>query len=266
MTTATTTRETQITIAYEVLMMDETGKSKKQIADEFNVSPRSVTRYFEKYEEEAMDLVTDEEPEENTQLAAAFAPKEEVEEEPTETAEEEFSFEDDHYNNHLEEIDEDNKANTEIEEGREETQEQETSAPEEEPETEESTSVEEDNTDTVEEQPKKETTSRAPRERDEEGLTPNQRSILNTYLKQKASGNMEKNEDRKGKVGRAKKNVKTIRYITMEILEKVAATGNLTKANKNDIINEIMEAADTDEKTAKQYFSGHKIIFGDYQG
>lgn len=48
---------TKIQIAVEVLKMDETEKTKKQIADEFSVSTRSVSRYADKYEEEALDLI-----------------------------------------------------------------------------------------------------------------------------------------------------------------------------------------------------------------
>lgn len=100
-----------------------------------------------------------------------------------------------------------------------------------------------------------------PIERQDDGLTLNQRSILETYKRQKASGEMKKKEDRAGKVGRARKNVKTIRYITMEILENRANRGTLTDANKDAIIKEIMKKANTDEKTAKLYYSGHKALF-----
>src|SRR5690554_3183230 len=93
MTTATTTREVQIQIALEVLTMDESGKTKAQIAKEYEVSPRSVTRYAEKYEDEAMDLLAGtNEPEETTELKAAFEPKVEVQE--PETKEEEAVTED----------------------------------------------------------------------------------------------------------------------------------------------------------------------------
>jgi len=99
MTTATNTREAQITIALEVLKMEETGKTKRDIAEEFGVSPRSVARYAAKYEEEAMDLLTGEnEPEETTDLKAAFeepTAEETTEEEPEqeETTEEESADE-----------------------------------------------------------------------------------------------------------------------------------------------------------------------------
>lgn len=230
MTTVTTSVDTKISIALAVLMIEESGKTKAEIAREFGVSPRSVTRYAEQFEDEALDLMNAEEtPEENVELESAFSEKPTTPEADTSSVPNKINEE---------KVDADNKANTEIEEGRHE-----------EP--------------LVE--PTKEKSKKVV-ERDEDGLTKNQRSILNTYLKQKASGNMDKVEDRQGRTGRAKKNVKTIRYITMEILEEVAASGNLTKANKDNIIKEIMETAGTDEKTAKQYFSGHKIIFGDYQG
>lgn len=70
---------TKIQIAVEVLKMDETEKTKKQIADEFSVSTRSVSRYADKYEEEALDLINTPEA---VELQNAF-------EEPTVTDEEE---------------------------------------------------------------------------------------------------------------------------------------------------------------------------------
>jgi predicted transcriptional regulator len=68
--------QTKIEIALAVLKIDETGKSKKEIAEEYNVSARSVSRYAEKYEEAAMDLLNGSEAEE---LEAAFE-EEKVEE------------------------------------------------------------------------------------------------------------------------------------------------------------------------------------------
>lgn len=214
MTTATTTREIQIQIAYEVLMMDETGKTKKAIADEYGVSSRSVTRYAEKFEDEAMDMVTGEVPEENKALEAAFEPK--TEETSTETEEETTS--------------------------EESSEEQEETAPE------------------VEAKPK-----RQKRARDENGLTKGERECLERYYKQKADAENMKFEERKGKTGRAKKGVKTIRFITMEIIESHVDAGTFTKANKDEILAELMATASVDEKTAKQYLSIHKKMFGDWQ-
>lgn len=107
------------------------------------------------------------------------------------------------------------------------------------------------------------TRKRAPITREDNGLTKNQNNILATYYKQK--GTMDKTDERQGKTGRAKKGVKTIRYITMEILEAHANAGTLTKTNKDDIIDEIAKTGNVEQKTAKQYFSGHKILFGGFQ-
>lgn len=215
MTTATTTRDVQIKIAYEVLMMDETGKTKKAIADEYGVSSRSVTRYAEKFEDEAMDMVTGEVPEENKALEVAFESK--AEETSTETEEE-----------------------TTNEESSEEQEEE--TAPE------------------VEAKPK-----RQKRARDENGLTKGERECLERYYKQKADAENMKFEERKGKTGRAKKGVKTIRFITMEIIETHVEAKTFTKENKDEILAEIMDTASVDEKTAKQYLSIHKKMFGDWQ-
>ena len=229
MTTQTTATETQIQIqiALEVLKMDETGKTKAAIAKEFGVSPRSVNRYADKYEEEAMDLFTAED-ESETELRKAFDDQKEALEEKIEGVDAE---------------------ETQDESSEDDVQKEETES-----------EVEE------KEEPKVETKTRkrASIERDANGLTKNQIGILATYYKQK--GTMDKTETRQAKTGRAKKGVKTIRYITMEILEAHAEAGTLTKANKASIIEEIMKAGDVTEATAKQYFSGHKIMFGGFQG
>lgn len=94
-------------------------------------------------------------------------------------------------------------------------------------------------------------------------LTDNQKKILATYYKQK--GTLDKVTSRVGHTGRAPKGVKTIRYIAMEVIEAHANAGTLVKANKADIIAEIAKAAEVELKTARQYFSGHKKLFGDWQ-
>ena len=104
MTTATTSTETKIAIAVEVLKIDETGKTKAQIAKEFDVSPRTVSRYSEKYEAEALDLISDNSEgddltkafeETNEKIEELVAPTEETteaEETETETTEAKPSF------------------------------------------------------------------------------------------------------------------------------------------------------------------------------
>ena len=93
MTTANTiANQTKIAIAVEVLKIDETGKTKAQIAKEFNVSPRSVSRYAETFENEALDLMTDDSSE---NLEAAFEEtKTQIDEVVTEITDENNSEED----------------------------------------------------------------------------------------------------------------------------------------------------------------------------
>lgn len=227
--TATTTVETQIAIALEVLKLDDTGKTKKAIAEEYGVSPRSVTRYAEKYEEEAMDLLTSaNESEEVTELKVAFK----------ELAKEERE-----------------KRNLILLTDKNVTKEQ-------------RSGIKDRRSGVDRRAVPPETGDRRVQKterRKHEGFSKAQLGCLERYYKQKADSKNMKFEERKGKTGRARKNVKTIRFITMEILEAHAQEGTLLKANKDDIIKEIAEAASTDEKTAKQYFSGHKKLFGDYQ-
>jgi len=241
MTTSTTTRETQIAIAYEVLMMDETGKTKADIAKEFEVSPRSVTRYAEKYEDEAMDLLTEaNESEETIELKEAFAPKVEDTQEASEEPEE---------------VEADVQSAEEIEEPESESDDLEAS-----PEVEEEETQEEE-VELKEFTPQAEFSLEEIKEEDfYEDLNDNQKKLLADFYAQKAEAT--EVEDRKGKRGRAKKGVKSIRFIVMEVIESHKAQGTLTKENRQEIINQIVEATGHDEKQAKKYFSGYKKVFG----
>jgi len=89
MTTATiTTTETKIAIALEVLRAEETGKTKKMIANEYGVSPRSISRYAESFEDEALDLLNTEPNEAAEKLEESFEEPTVTEEEPEEIVEE----------------------------------------------------------------------------------------------------------------------------------------------------------------------------------
>lgn len=92
------------------------------------------------------------------------------------------------------------------------------------------------------------------------GLTKNQQAILNSYYKQKMSV-PQKVVNRTGMVGRAKKGVKTIRFITMEILENLQQQGKLETTKPEEIIKQISTEAMVTTKVAKQYYSGHKVYF-----
>jgi hypothetical protein len=203
-TQAATTKTAQIGIALEVLKMDETGKTKNQISKDFGVSPRSVARYSEKFENEAMDLLTSE-PEESKELRESFKP-DEIATPATETEE---------------------------------------------------TDSEEEVVDQA--TPKK---KRTKKDRETNGLTAGQNKLLTNFQKQKLE--MVNFEERQNKTGRARKGVKTIRFITMELMEEYKAGGELTSKNKDAIINHIAQNANVSLKTSKQYFSTHKILFGGF--
>lgn len=100
---------------------------------------------------------------------------------------------------------------------------------------------------------------RKPVVRDADGYTQGQRWLIDAYNRQKAT--MQKVENRVGVTGRAKKGVKTIRFITMETLETLSNQGVLKTMKKEDVIRKIADAANVDLKVAKQYYSGHKIFF-----
>lgn len=78
-------RAIQVAVAYEALIMDETGKTKAQIAKEYGISPSSIKRYAEKYETEAMDMLAKQEKKRETEekiaAKAAAAPKSKPEKE-----------------------------------------------------------------------------------------------------------------------------------------------------------------------------------------
>lgn len=220
-----TSTETQIAVALEVLKMDETGKTKSDIAKEFNVSPRSVSRYADKYEDEAMDLYTNHE--ENVELETAFAPTEEKVEETVESEKEE-----------LETLKEQFEAADGINQ-----------------------ELDADDIDRLEELEEKLATELEAVNEEE----PVKEEKVAKVKKAEPKTEDEVTTDRRGRRGRTPKGVASIKSQVLEILTKARDENKLTKSNRETLIADIMEATGHDKKQASKYFAGYKKIVGDYQ-
>lgn len=83
----TISTEVKIAAAKEVFLIEQTGKTKKQIAEEFSISTRSLNRYFDQYKDEIESEFSLEPSEEVEQIEAAFETKSEVEEKKEEQIE-----------------------------------------------------------------------------------------------------------------------------------------------------------------------------------
>lgn len=176
MTKNTIPTEVQIQASKEVWMMKETGKTKAEIAREFNISPRSLNRYFDKYKSE-FELQSSEEIEAITDV---FEPKSNLEKLKSE----------EYY----------------------------------------------------------------------DSLSTEKKVMLEKYYENK-SKNLEIVE-RIGHRGRAPKGIMPVRDVLMGIIEHHKFAGTLTKANKQNIIEEIMNKTGYGKEHAKFHFSKMKALFG----
>lgn len=284
MTTATAANEqTKIAIAYEVLMMDETKKSVTDIAKEFGYSTRSVRRWAEKFEEQAMDLIS-EKSEEQEKVEEAFADKKEeskVEERKApkgyKVGEEEeggiFYFEklyvsekdqngESGFKTRDEAVDAAWEAFNEDAEALKAKQEK--AQAKQEPKEEKKETKQEKKKPSMADEAKKASHVAKNVMRDKrKGDSKKEEKASNTRQDVKPA-NPEDSEDRRGRRGRTPEGVKSIKQLVLEVLEKHDKAKTLTKENRGEIIEEIMEATNHDRKQASKYFSGYKKKFGGY--